>query len=207
MWNVRWFASTQIPYELIYYHRDYYIINDTTEKTIILGWTVKKHFNRLIMVLQICNQQWCNIIYVFLSVCEFIILPELGDAVPWHKISAALPLKSWSVLQEEDGPADGDDGSCNPKILGPSSLFNSTPSPASFESLKPDVLVSKYGDSNKISGCLLRKFRRGSHWISFSKCLPKKPCGHCRKCCLQQIKNASLLKWVLVLTHYIKLRT
>lgn len=111
---------------------------------------------------------------------KFIILPELGERVFWKKISVVPPTGSCgSIFEEDNWPLDG--ASCKPLNEESSSLFK----PKSWlldssGSSKTESVSPKYGKSKTISGCLLRKLRRGSHWISFSKCFPNKPCGHCR---------------------------
>lgn len=115
---------------------------------------------------------------LMISAVDFMSLPELGDGDCSEYSSEAPARHSCSLTEDGDRVPDGD---TIPKLkkVGPS--FKSIPSLDSFE-----PLVLKYGHSNTISGCWLRKLRRGSQRTSFSKCLFNKPCEHCRKCLLQK---------------------
>ena len=123
------------------------------------------------------------------SFIVFISLPELDDRDCSEYSSEAPARHSCSLMVEGDRVPD-DDTIPKLKKVAPSSLFKSIPSSDSFE-----PLVLKYGHSNTISGCWLKKLRRGSQRMSFSKCLFNKPCEHCRKCFLQEYTEIeSMLK-------------
>ena len=91
-----------------------------------------------------------------------------------------------STLNDGDWDEWGDSMTCKQDVVDPLPLTRCKSRSSGLSRFsKAAGCVSKWGESKIISGCWLKKLRRASHWISFSKCLANNPCGNSKKCCLQ----------------------
>lgn len=117
-------------------------------------------------------------------------VPELGEGASRGRLSSVIPGGSLcSILNDNDKDVWGDPLSWKQDEEDPLPLTWSSSRPFALSgSSKAEGCESKWDESKIISGCWLKKLRRISHWISFSKCLLRSPCGHCKICSLQNHK-------------------